>query len=97
MKRLHKGYVEERDSKGRLIHTVNRRCTRCGTKRKNAYRPVTYEWLWSDYKHPENYLTHGTGLDRRGIRQLVGGTYDTTRPVNEPIPISRGVRGKRAG
>src|SRR4051812_24241938 len=70
MKRQHKDYLEERDSHGRVIHVVKWRCTRCFTKRRNAYRPGTYARLWAAYDYPEGYQTHGAGLTRQGVRQL---------------------------
>lgn len=98
MKRMHKGYREEIDSNGGMIHTVTRRCTRCGTRRRNRYRPGSYMSLGSTYSHrPEGYETHGAGLDRQGIRQLIGGTYEREHSITVPISINAAPSRRQAG
>lgn len=98
MKRMHKGYRKEVDANGRAIETVTWRCNRCGTRRCNRYRPYTYKSLGSTYSHrPEGYETHGAGLDRQGIRQLIGGSYEREHAVTVPIPISSAASRRAAG
>ncbi len=88
MRRMHGDYVEEVDSQRRRVHTVTRRCNRCGTRRKNAYSPGDYRWLWSNYIYPDGYQTHGAGLTRQNIRQLIGGSYE---PAHDGRPRLRAV------